>query len=67
MVLDAQRVLADEVLLKLFDDAVHGGGVPPAGRLPDPGYARVGGDAQGKVTAEKKKFKLVYLHGAISE
>ena len=45
VMLDAERVLPDQVVFEPLHDLVHGFGITPAGRLSHPGKAAVGPDA----------------------
>ena len=62
MVFDAEGILADEVVFEDIDDALHGGGIAPAGGLADAGQAGVGGNADDVAIADEQGFDLFDFH-----
>ena len=62
VVFDAEGILADEVFFEDIDDALHGGGIAPAGGLTDAGQARVRGDADDVAVADEEGFDLFDFH-----
>ena len=63
MVLDAQRVLADEVAPEGVDHPFDRFRIPPASGLPETGQPGVGVDLHQVVAADVEGFETIDFHG----